>query len=235
MRKYRISEIIGNINEKYVGEATVYSGNAKALRHTGWIKWGAIAACLVLVVVLGIGVFQRGVFGVKEHIATLDNGSAIHFIKSGSAMKQLDIAFQLESRKLTKSEINTLFRGLPVTADALFHAENESIVGLRGSLGNVKLIVSAPGVMLNDTVIEGEERVSDVDGISVHAGYFITRANSRGKKNIIYYAEFKMGEWVVYIEHTGPVDESEVVKNEVTSVIQDVISLEEIDLREITK
>ena len=37
MRRKRISETIGNINEKYVEEATAYTGG-KIVRHGGWLK-----------------------------------------------------------------------------------------------------------------------------------------------------------------------------------------------------
>lgn len=50
MRKNRISETIGNINQKYVNEATAYTGEVKAVRRPVWMKWGAVAACLCLIV-----------------------------------------------------------------------------------------------------------------------------------------------------------------------------------------
>ena len=64
----------------------------------------------------------------------------------------------------------------------------------------------------NDTVIDGEENASDVDGVSVNAGYFVSG------KTAIYYATFKLGESTVYIEHAGAKDESENVKNEIKSI-----------------
>ena len=54
MRKNRISESIGKINTKYVDEATAYTGESKAARRPVWMKWGAIAACLCLVVAIVI-------------------------------------------------------------------------------------------------------------------------------------------------------------------------------------
>lgn len=56
MKKKRISETMGNINQKYVNEATAYTGEAKAARRPVWMKWGAIAACLCLVVAAIIAV-----------------------------------------------------------------------------------------------------------------------------------------------------------------------------------
>lgn len=49
MRKNRISESLGNINQKYVDEATTYTGETKAARRHIFMKWGAVAACLCLI------------------------------------------------------------------------------------------------------------------------------------------------------------------------------------------
>lgn len=54
MRNAQISEIIGQINETYIDEATTYAGETKNIRRKGWIKWGAVAACFVCVFVVGM-------------------------------------------------------------------------------------------------------------------------------------------------------------------------------------
>ena len=56
MRKNRISETIGNINQKYVNEATAYTGEVKVVRRPVWMKWGAVAACLCLIVAAMVAV-----------------------------------------------------------------------------------------------------------------------------------------------------------------------------------
>ena len=229
MRKNRISETIGNIDQKYVNEATAYTGEAKAVRRPAWMKWGAIAACFALVAVIGFGVFQSGLFGSNEQIAILDNGSKINFVKSDGGVAQFDIAFEISTRDLTEDEIANLFGDLPVTGYALFNNEYDSILGIEGKYDDMKLLVSAPGVSISDLVIEGEETASDVDGVSVNAGYFTSG------KTVIYYAIFELGESTVYIENAGKKDESESVRTEVASAIQDLISLELIDLSSVSK
>lgn len=47
MKKDKISEILENINTKYVDEATLYTGKSKKIRLSV-LKWGAAAACLSL-------------------------------------------------------------------------------------------------------------------------------------------------------------------------------------------
>ena len=93
----------------------------------------------------------------------------------------------------------------------------------------MKLLVSAPGVSINDLVIDGEETASDVDGVSVNAGYFTSG------KTVIYYATFEFGENTVYIENSGKKDESETVMSEITLAIQNLIELNQIDLMNIKK
>ena len=47
MKKEKISEILENINTKYVDEATLYTGKTQKIRFNA-VKWGAAAACLSL-------------------------------------------------------------------------------------------------------------------------------------------------------------------------------------------
>lgn len=51
MKKNEISEIIGNINDKYVDEAINYTGKEKKIRHNRMMKWGTIAACLCIALI----------------------------------------------------------------------------------------------------------------------------------------------------------------------------------------
>lgn len=51
MKKNEISEIIGNINDKYVDEAINYTGKEKNIRHNRIMKWGTIAACLCIALI----------------------------------------------------------------------------------------------------------------------------------------------------------------------------------------
>ena len=78
MRKNRISETIGNINQKYVNEATAYTGEVKAVRRPVWMKWGAVAACLCLIVAAMVAV--PNLFGDNA----IKDGTIISDFKSGS-------------------------------------------------------------------------------------------------------------------------------------------------------
>lgn len=227
MRKNRISETMQNINQKYVDEANAYTGVTKVARRPVWMKWGAVAACLCLVIAAAFAV--PALFGGSEKIATLDNGNEIKFIKSDGGSAQFDIAIQFSTRDLTENEIKELFTDLPITGYALFDEEDGSVLGFEGKYEDMKLLVSSLEIDLKDTVIDGEDKASDVSGVSVNAGYFTSG------KNVICYASFTLGESTVYIENAGAKNEQETVKNDITVAIQKLIALEQIDLIGIVK
>jgi hypothetical protein len=183
-----------------------------------------IAACFVLVVAL-VGVFgnNAGWFGSKTY--TADTGGAkISFHKASQpGIAELYFDFNVTSRDLTVDEIRTVFGDMSATAYATFNAENHSFVRLEGKIGDTKVIVAAPGAPVADTVIEGNESVSDVEGVPVTAGYFITKANSQGNKTIIYFASFTLGNATMYVELGGDESNSDAFRDEIASVIKQLI------------
>lgn len=54
MKRKKISETLENISQKYIDEATFYSGKGKTASKSAWFQWVAAAACLALVVSIGI-------------------------------------------------------------------------------------------------------------------------------------------------------------------------------------
>lgn len=233
MNSKKFSEAMSELDSKYVDEALNYKKNAK---KPVWAKWGAIAACFVMVAVLGVGVFQSGLFGNKIDIATLDNGNEIIFVKSGTAVSSIDIDGTITTRQLTEAEAASLFPNLTVTAHAVFRVDdiasdsNKELIGFEGNIGNAKMVISTTDIPLLDTKIVGSEEISTVNGTSVIAGYFVTDRNSVGEQNIIYYATFKLGDSTVYVENAGAKTESESVKNDLATIIQELINNGALDL-----
>ena len=223
MNSKKFSEAMSELDSKYVDEALNYKKNAK---KPVWAKWGAIAACFVMVAVLGVGVFQSGLFGNKTDIATLDNGNEIIFVKSETAGSSIDIDGTITTRQLTETEAASLFPNLTVTAHAVFRVEdtvsdsNKELIGFEGKIENAKVVISTTDIALLDTKIVGSEESSEVNGTSVTAGYFVTDPNSRGEQNAIYYATFEIGDCKVYLENGGMKDDSETIKNQLAEVIQ---------------
>ena len=226
MKREKISEIMGQIGTQYINEAAEYHAETRTVHRSVWVKW-AMAACVVLF--MAVALVQSGFSGIGTQTAILDNGEKIFFAKLDSAAGESDIAFYIETRTLTGSEIADLFGELPVEAYALFNAENDEILGLEGKIGDMKLIVSVPGVSLNDTVIEGAEGVSAVGGTPVRAGYFVSG------KTIIYYAHFSMDGNTVYLEHAGAKKNSDLYRNEIAVMIQKLIALQKMDIHAIRR
>lgn len=236
MNSKKFSEAMSELDSKYVDEAINYKKKAK---KPVWAKWGAIAACFVMVAVLGVGVFQSGLFGNKIDIATLDNGNEIIFVKSGTAVSSIDIDGTITTRQLTEAETASLFPNLTVTSHAVFRVDdiasdsNKELIGFEGNIGNAKMVISTTDIPLLDTEIVGIEEISTVNGTSVIAGYFVTDRNSVGEQNIIYYATFKLGDSTVYVENAGKKSESENVKNDLSTIIQELINNGALDLNAI--
>ena len=223
MNSKKFSEAMGELDSKYVDEAISYKKKAK---KPVWAKWGAIAACFVAVTVLGVGLFQSGLFGSHTDIATLNNGEKIVFVKSDNVGGSLALDVDVTTKPLTEDETLALFSDLPVTANAIFlnsdidAGGSQELIGFEGQVGNVKVIISTSDVQLLDTVIVGTEKVSEINGITIVAGYFVTDPNSRGEQNAIYYATFEIGDCEVYLENGGMKDDSETIKNQLAEVIQ---------------
>ena len=194
-------------------------------------KWVSVAACFVLVAVIGVGVFQSNLFGTKNDIATLNDGETITFVKND--LSQSSINLNVTTRPLSNAEIEMLFADLPVTADAYFDADNHNILGFEGKISDTRMVVSKQGVNLLDTIIDGNTITSSVDGVDIDAGYFVTKSNSQGIKTVIYYATFDMGENTIYVEYSGVENESETVKNNLVDTILKLIENGAFDLSQI--
>jgi len=233
MNAKKFSDAMSELDTKYVDEALNYKKKAK---KPGWIKWGAMAACFAVIAVLGVGVFQSGLFGNKTDIATLENGTEIVFVKSEMTASSIDIDGTVTTRQLTEDEIATLFPNLPVTAHAIFKTSDmdagnsPELIGFEGNIGNAKMVISTTNISLLDTEISGNEEISTVNGTSVTAGYFVTDPNSNGEQNAIYYATFKLGDSTIYVENAGAKTESETIKNDLATIIQELINNGALDL-----
>ena len=144
MNAKKFSDAMSELDTKYVDEALNYKKKAK---KPGWVKWGAMAACFALIAVLGVGVFQSGLFGNKTDIATLDNGNEIIFVKSETAGSSIDIDGTITTRQLTETEAASLFPNLTVTAHAVFRVDdtvsdsNKELIGFEGKIENAKVHV----------------------------------------------------------------------------------------------
>ena len=58
MKEKKLLRALGNVDNQYIKEAEPMKKTSKITNRQ---KWVSVAACFVLVAVIGVGVFQRGV------------------------------------------------------------------------------------------------------------------------------------------------------------------------------
>lgn len=223
MKREKISETIQNISSKHVDEATVYNGGKMIKSRKIWITLAAVAACLILCVSLFLSIG-------REYVK-LDNGDILIF----NASTKLYVANMIgsgEVRDLSESEIKSLFKELPVTkATVTFNPDDENVWSIEGYINGKTLLIATPVYSNSCKVDPGwYSFTSNVNGISVEAGYLFGDANK-----VIYFAEFKLGESTVYIEHSGLKEEDDTVKKEIADIIEKLTELGKIDLNIIKK
>lgn len=199
-----------------------------------WLPWAA-AACFLFVLLLTGRALSGGISGSGRETVTLENGEQISFVKADAAAGQSSSDIDAFFKELTEEGCNRLFAGLSAAGWAAFTRKGRQAAGFEGKIGNVKVVVSTPGLCLRDTIVVGDEESTQVEGIDVTAGYFVTRANSRGEKNMIYYASFVLGSASIYVEGGGTQAQGQAVREEVASVIWRLIQNGEPDFSGISK
>lgn len=206
MTRKNISDAVGGIDSRHIEETASYQAKKQ---NNIWLKFGAIAACLCLIVA---GAVSMGLFGKSTETATLGDGTTISFTKADTVASALSL--NLQARALTKDEIQTIFGDLPISGDALFALDDAAFVGFDGHYNDMKFVVSLSGNNLMDTTVIGKENVSMVRDTPIKAGYFVTNANSKGVKTVIYYSYITFDNYSVYIENAGGESEREAVRSE---------------------
>jgi len=200
-------------------------------------RLATIAACFVLVAAL-VGVFgsDAGLFGGKIYTAGR-GGAAVSFHKAAlPPSAEFVFDFNVTSRDLAPDEIKALFGDAPATAAgssqrktggatayATFNAESHSFLRLEGKIGGASVIVAAQGAPVTDTIIAGNENISDVYGTPVTAGYFVTKENSQGVKTIVFFAAWALGDVTEYVELAGNKADSETLSNELAAIIERLV------------
>ena len=93
MKKETLSQIISQIDEKYIDEATMFE--KKSAKHSHGVKWGVIAACLVLFI--GIG-FAATAFVIEAR----EYKTAISFFEENG----------LSAEGLSRKEVKAVYRDI---------------------------------------------------------------------------------------------------------------------------
>ena len=237
MNAKKFSDAMSELDSKYVDEALNYK---KKVQKPVWLKWRTMAACFAVAAILGVGMLQSGLLGKNTDTAALDNGDTIVFVESEAISSSIHIDGTMTTRQLTEEEAAVVFPNLSVSAHAVFRTSDmdagnsPELIGFEGNIGNIKMVVSTSEVQLLDTVIDGTEKSTEINGISITAGYFVTEPNSKGEQNTIYYAALETGDCKVYLENAGTKADSEATKNQLVEVIQKFLENGELDISSYT-
>lgn len=190
-----------------------------------------IAACFVAVIVL-VGVFgnNAGWFGGKSYTVDLGGGGILSFNRTNVGAAAFDLGWdedwgELIDRELSESERASLFGDLPVAGgNATFRSVDNAFMHFEGEVGeagDAKVILAANGHPVSDTIVdvEGNAEVSEINGIPVTAGYFVTDANSKGVKDIIFVASFDIDGTTVHVEVGGAEADGDALRAKIGDVI----------------
>lgn len=200
----------------------------KSAKKTLWQRRlapiASLALCLAAVAALALVFANSG--GEQVYTAQLRGGTLRFFRSAQSSQQTFDFGVDVLMRDLTAQETGLLFGDLDIQAEGYFSAVDGSAMHIEGRGGNIKILFGLQGNALTDTVIETERTSSQINGVSVAAGYFITNKNSRGERNIIYIASFDRGDASIYVECGGSLQESATLRMEIGKVVEALTSSE---------
>ena len=226
MKSYEFLDAVGDIRPEYVRMADT----ERSVRKKTFItKLVPVAACFALLLVAaGIIGGKMGLFGTagKEYKAELTSGDTVVYSNSTMTATSFAPGYPVISRELTADELSAVFpqTELPESAVGTFRDETGELVRVEGKVGEATVIYACDDVPVSDAVIEGNESLSYVSGIPVSAGYFITKANSRGEQSAIFFATYKIGETNAYVECSGPKAKADDVSRATAELLQNLIN-----------
>lgn len=187
----------------------------------------SVAVCFVLVIAItAFAGIRQGWFAASDFTVTLDNGDSIVYQKGSTGVKSFVYDFEINSRALTKEEfIKILYPNIDDTVEGIgtFSAETNELIRLEGKFGNVHIQLAQSGIPVSDVQIEGNETQSVVNGIPVKSGYFITKANSKGIKTIIFFAKYTHDDVTVYVELAGNEEDDITISEQLSEIIYSLI------------
>ena len=122
MKKEELFDIIGEVEEQKILEANKGVSKKKKAQKT-WLKWGALAACICIVIVSVIGISTKK----QPLIVTLENGDVINFSTKGDYVFY-NIAIEIgDNRNLSKSEASAIFGESNIEASVVFVCQSRGI------------------------------------------------------------------------------------------------------------
>lgn len=208
-----------------------YIGKDRVLSMTKTMKkLFPIAACFILVIAVTAFVgIQNNWFGAKIYTVTLENGEKLVY-GNGIPRSAADYAYNYEvkDRSLTADELHTLFPAMnDITENSLpyaaFKADTGEMFRLETTYDDIHIHLAKLGLPATDAIIVGEESTSDINGIAVKTGYFVTDANSKGIKTAVFFAEYDMNNTTIYLELAGNEQDSKQLSEKLSDTVYSMI------------
>ena len=223
MKTEELFNIIGEVDEQKVVDANKDVTKKKQPQKT-WLKWGALAACICIVIASVIGISTKR----QPLIITLENGDEINFSTNGDyVLYTLDIAIG-DNRKLSEAEASTIFETCDIEASVVFEEVSNDFIILDGTIDGFDIEVHRKDIP-SCIILEGEENISYINDIPLTTGYFITDANSNGKRNAVVYGEFEVGNYRVHLETAGDKSELDTLCSELAKELYKLIENSSLD------
>ena len=176
MKEKKLLRALGNVDNQYIKEAEPMKKTSKITNRQ---KWVSVAACFVLVAVIGVGVFQSNLFGTKNDIATLDGGETITFVKT----KVMD-----DKQNVRKHLVFLLNYVLDNSKKK--YLEADEMVLISNEVKNFKTFVSKANI---DTTLKAK-----LDKINFD--YSPTRANASSSLIVVILTIFTMGIYLLFLK-----------------------------------
>ena len=228
MTSVELLEAMGELDDELIEPKDKTASKVK------WRRWVALAACVALVLTLGMAWYYGNTI-------ELGSGDRLSLGYGGVLSKaQYDIngilGCEVDYRILTHEEVSVLLDGYPVSqyGQGYFDHETGNLVGFSasGSESNLSFYVSSASMWPTETCrVNGQTTV--VDGVPITAGYAVWYGDSTQKVNIIYFAELEQQGQTVRIEMWGAFSEKYQLQKELAEVIDYLLQKGKIDLLQV--
>ena len=219
MKKEELFNIIGEVDEQKVAEANKNVTKKNQPQKT-WLKWGAFAACICIVIASVIGISTKR----EPLIVTLENGDEINFsTKGGLYCYNLAISI-VDSRDLSEAEASAIFETCDIEATVSFEEGSNEFIILNGTIDGFRIEVHRKDIP-SCIEVEGEESISYINNTPTIAGFVIIKNN----RTAVVYGEFEVGNYRVYLETAGDKSELETLCNELAKELYKLIENASLD------
>ena len=190
-----------------------------------------VAAAAVIVVVSG---FMFGWFGSRKYTVTLANGDEVTYRKDGNSFGASDLVFDSPTspRELTESEVKSIFPEdvVPDSAYAVFDSDTGELLHMEASFDkdnknpDMSIYYDVDAGRVTDVFVDADKTTSIINEVPVTACYFITDANSRGKRDLLVANSFQVGSIYAYLCMGGDPEEIEAACQRAAEMTQKIMS-----------